>query len=1852
MASSYCRKLHALIKKNLILMKRNIFSTLFEIFFPIILFAVIIALREAFPIDTYDFSDQEKTTENYIYNKSITSVKNIYFDPDYDPFSQSWNGMTVLPPLKICSPYNNQYKARPLIASIGIPQEVKNQMINDSLEFKDIINFELTENNFKEFSSIEEMETYIKDPQYAADPNNLICFGVRFSYEEETEKYDYSLHFFDFENMGREGVQDIATDNQGLFDTFKSGPDLDSFMKYKNGAYSYVMKIINQYILRKETGDENAEINYGIAAMKYTDYRVDTFGEFLGYMITIIIVIAYMSPLSLYVYRMVGEKETKTKEGMKIMGLREGEYFLSYFIQYVAISLIVSFINAVLFHVVLNHIPLYILYLLIFLWSLDVFALIYFFQSFIDRTRIAIVLSLVLYFIMYCISLACMFEKASMYLKIILSIFPAVSLNTGILLLSKFEYHFRYFHNRDFLINHYNYSIGIMYLMFTIDFCFYLLLGYYLHNVLPHEFGIRKPWYFLCSSDYWCNSRRKKRKYLNEKNKLELQEYNTDESRLLDDEKNLYSRTSKFESEDIYEEKNKIDDVLEIRNIVKIFGDGKKAVDKVNLNFYKDEIFVLLGHNGAGKTTLISILTGMYEATKGKAIYDGINILDSNNMDLFREKLGICPQHDILFEYLNIREHLEMFSIFKGVESIGVEREVNRVLHDFQLENIQDMIAKNLSAGQRRKLSIAIALIGGSQIIFLDEPSSGMDITSRRNLWEILKRQCDGKIIILTTHYMEEASVLGQRIGIINAGHMKCLGSPLFLIEKYGKYMSLNISKDEDAEDEKIVEFITGLAENVEYEILSEEIMFRIPVKDDDNFEKKLRKKVDIPTFFQELDKNLNNLKIRTYSVSMPTLEDVFLNVAAEDSKMNKIKTENENLIQEENDKILFNSNLKEDYTQKSKFKNDFYICMKRRYLITKRDVKGFLMEILCPIILVLFGLIISKVEMTFKSAPYVIDISITGKQNIMFASITNNSVEDYFINDIDVVTSKKLEDYGTYDENHKKEAIKDFVEKMYNISKDTEDSEKHEVDMTSDDYVGYYSSLLMLEDDNNKYQFILALNTRVKHCIPIFTPYLFQSIIEKSCGHKINVKYTHYPMPLTHDLKEQNSMGNNLTIVFFISIAFALMPANFVSLLVKERINNSKHLMRISGINIFSYWICNYIFELIKYYFTAGICVLLLYAFDYYKKYLYILYLTYGPGMVSLTYAMSFFFSSESNAQNAVILLNFIFGDLGSIIVLVLRGVPSMKNYAKTVEYILALVPTFCFDFSFNLLLNNITIYLVDYPTEWIFFNGDEMIKKFNLLLSMVIYSSAECILYTIIFIIIESMSYSFKVPTNERLFSKIKDEKVLEEMERANSISEKLLISGGQKSEKNSIRNTNTKTDIIEINEMNEIKAINTNTNIEKNEFYSVRVKNLRKIYKNGCCSKSSENIIAIKNLNFCIKQGECFGLLGLNGAGKTTTFKCITQELSQDNGTIFINGQNMYGKFNELNELFGYCPQFDAIFEHLTVYENLEFFASIKGIKNNIINRLVNTMIHEMSLDEFTNKISGQLSGGNKRKLAVAISMIGNPPIILLDEPSTGMDPEARRFMWSVIHKMSTKGKKSSVIMTTHSMDEAETLCKRMGIMVNGEFVCLGKANEIKEKYGYGYEIDVRIKPINQIQLEDILEKYNLEKNLNVNMKNVEEILNTMGKNYFMEELKEGRFGRRIKKNIDLNGGVSIGIIINWIFFVENAIKFIQKGKNYFEEIFLAEQIENNFLFKMKKGNNTKNIGFFFGLFEESKEECHVTEYSIQQTSLEQIFNKFASIQGKGNKEIEQQIVLEENKNIIIDDEIFNNILNNCL
>jgi ATP-binding cassette, subfamily A (ABC1), member 3 len=188
----------------------------------------------------------------------------------------------------------------------------------------------------------------------------------------------------------------------------------------------------------------------------------------------------------------------------------------------------------------------------------------------------------------------------------------------------------------------------------------------------------------------------------------------------------------------------------------------------------------------------------------------------------------------------------------------------------------------------------------------------------------------------------------------------------------------------------------------------------------------------------------------------------------------------------------------------------------------------------------------------------------------------------------------------------------------------------------------------------------------------------------------------------------------------------------------------------------------------------------------------------------------------------------------------------------------------------------------------------------------------------------------------------------------------------------------------------------------------------------------------------------------MLGVNGSGKSTTFKCLTNECAPTRGIMTINGMNCQTEFEKVRRQIGYCPQYDSIFEWMSVEEHFYFYAVMKGIPNHIRKPLIDSQIKDMSLTNHRYKAAGTLSGGNKRKLSVALATLGNPPIILLDEPSAGMDPEARRHMWKVVYRISHRRKKSAVILTTHTMDEAEALSTKMGIMVQGGvFKCMGSS-----------------------------------------------------------------------------------------------------------------------------------------------------------------------------------------------------------
>ncbi len=1860
MSGSDTSKLKALMKKNLNILKRNVFSTIAEIVFPILLMLIILIVRKAFGIKKHRFENEEVNDETFTLNRAIayenfdsSRIKSTVVNDIPSVTYESWKGQpsSLGKIFGIC--YNNNKKVRYKIATVNVPDEIKEKLVNIA-QISDSY-FNMTMDYFIDFDTTEKMKDYVKDEAYGSEKMGEICFGISFpKRNKETHEYEYLLHYF--ADYTEEGIQDLPMVDIDVYDEFRNGPNTDFYEKWYKSGFLYIQKIISEWILEQELDNNiKPQFNFALRPMKYELYREDLFGQFVGYIVPFFVIIAYMCPLCLYVLRMVGEKETKAKEGMKIMGMNESTYFLSYFIQYFIINLFQSFVNALIIQFVFEHIPYFLIFLVFFLWGLCVFSLIFFFQSFIDRTRVALILSLLIYFVMTFMSMAVFNRRVKKEIKILVSIFPPVGIFLGVVEFGKFESNFKDLKYKNVPTIYLNYSVLWMYIMFIIDFFFYLFLGFYLQNVISHEFGISRPFYFLCTKSYWCGDDKKNNK-VNQELKNEEKNSNTDnntnannnaetENKQLNIKKNNKKDKEKqlnFQSEDLYKDKTKKNDVMKIRNIKKTFDDGKTAVNGVDLNLYKDEIFALLGHNGAGKTTLINMLCGMYDATSGEVFYDGKNILDSIQMDEFRTKLGICPQHDVLFEDLTIREHLSMFATFKGVDNENLNKEVEITLKDFQLNEMQNIIAKDLSAGQRRKLSIAISLVGGSEVIFLDEPSSGMDITSRRGLWEILKRITEKRIIILTTHYMEEASVLGNRIGIMHLGELKCLGTPLFLIERFGKFMSLRLTKDVDADNDKIVKYIQDRTEEAEFDVLNEEIMIRIPKynysrsnKDDkestnqnnltinksenENSKKNTNNEpiLKLSKFFEELDANLKELHIKSYSASMPTLEDVFLNVAADDNvKLNKQHSRSRSQSSKaniENDKILFETDFKEDYSNKSKFANDFNACMKKRWLMTIRDIKGVFLEILVPILLIIVGLIVCQVTFDFSSASYEIKLGKIGEQIVYYGSYQNiENDETNFFKTIEEGTVNVTTGFLKTDEVYNKEdmAITEYSNKLYNENQDNK----------------CLGSLYILNLDSNAhvYEFVIYVNTIVSQGPSFFATYFLEQMINyalKSKNVNVNIKVSCDFMPLTAELQSNADQTTNSTMVFFVAIAFSLIPANFITIIVKERINNSKHLMRVSGISIFAYWLVNYIFELIKYYFTGGVCTLLIYALDFYPKYYVWYYLLYGPPMVGFTYCFSFLFDNEATAQNATILINYLFGALGSAIALMFRGLENLEYIGKILIYVFGFLPSFDLAYGYDFLLNYILVWVVD-SDNWFSWGKSKLISiKYGG--TQLLYLAVLTFLYMLLLYYIEYKTVTFGVPPNSEIQSECKDENVKNEIQRVKNLTNKITV--------------------------NDENNNNNNNNNNDDEKYALIIENLNKKYpkkEEGCCGCCRSDKTAINNLNLAIEYGECFGLLGVNGAGKTTTFKCITQEHSATNGKIFINGIDISKRFNEISDMFGYCPQFDAIFEFMTVYENLEFYALIKGTKRDLLDKMINAMIDEMSLDEFTNKIAGRLSGGNKRKLSVAISMICNPPIVLLDEPSTGMDPEARRFMWAVIHKVSSRRKKSAVIMTTHSMDEAETLCKRMGIMVNGEFVCLGSSNEIKDTYGYGFEVDIRIKPLTKDEINEILNKYNLDKNLKINLDNIKENLEKIEKSKFVDELKAERFGDKLLKEIKINDEITISQLISWTHFVSNALKLIKNAKNYFDEIILTEYIDNNFLFKIKKTDNNKSIGFLFGLFEEGKDDCYITEYSIQQTSLEQIFNKFAAHQIKEG--VDDTINIKKLE-IPITDEVINNLTN---
>ncbi|HOO73736.1 MAG: ABC transporter ATP-binding protein [Thermotogae bacterium] len=222
---------------------------------------------------------------------------------------------------------------------------------------------------------------------------------------------------------------------------------------------------------------------------------------------------------------------------------------------------------------------------------------------------------------------------------------------------------------------------------------------------------------------------------------------------------------------------------IETLNLSKAFK-KRKAVDGLTLSIEKGEFFALLGQNGAGKTTTIKILCGLSKPTEGKAFVLG---KDVSSDDSFKEKINVSPQETAVAPNLSVYENLKFIAEIYGNKRNAASEKAENMIKYFSLSERRNDKAKTLSGGMQRKLSIAMALITDPEVLFLDEPTLGLDVRARRELWEKIKTLKGKVTIILTTHYLEEAEALADRICIMNRGRISEIGTVQELKEKTGK---------------------------------------------------------------------------------------------------------------------------------------------------------------------------------------------------------------------------------------------------------------------------------------------------------------------------------------------------------------------------------------------------------------------------------------------------------------------------------------------------------------------------------------------------------------------------------------------------------------------------------------------------------------------------------------------------------------------------------------------------------------------------------------------------------------------------------------------------------------------------------------------------------------------------------------------------------------------------------------------------------------------------------------------------------------------------------------------------------
>ncbi|CAN6577001.1 unnamed protein product [Malus baccata var. baccata] len=1795
----------------------------------------------------------------------------------------------------------------------------------DTEETRSMINimsvkFPLLKRVSRVYKDEQELETYIRSDLYGTCNQILNCLNPKIKgavvfHDQGPQSFDYSIrlnHTWAF--SGFPDVKSIMDTNGPYLNDLELGVNAVPTMQYSASGFLTLQQVLDSFIIfaaqQSDTKDIelSSSLSFGepsflnVPWMHYSpsnirivpfptrEYTDDEFQSIIKSVMGVLYLLGFLYPISRLISYSVFEKEQKIKEGLYMMGLKDGIFHLSWFITY-ALQFAIS--SAIITVSTMGNLFKYsdksVVFIYFFFFGLSAIMLSFLISTCFTRAKTAVAVGTLAFLGAFFPYYSVNDEAVPMILKVVASLLSPTAFALGSINFADYERA----HVGLRWSNIWRASSGVNFLvcllMMLLDALLYCLIGLYLDKVLPRENGIRYPWNFIFQKCFWKNPSIKELN--NHNSSLEVNSHDKDCKKASFSGKD--NARASVEAITFDMKQQELDHrCIQIRNLHKVYASKKGkccAVNSLELTMYENQILALLGHNGAGKSTTISMLVGLLRPTSGDALVFGKNIV--TDMDEIRKELGVCPQSDILFPELTVREHLEIFAILKGVQEDLLNGAVVDMVDQVGLADKMNTAVRALSGGMKRKLSLGIALIGNSKVIILDEPTSGMDPYSMRLTWQLIKKIRKGRIVLLTTHSMDEAEVLGDRIAIMANGSLKCCGSSLFLKRQYGVGYTLTLVKSTPT---------ACVASDIVYRhipsatCVSEvgtEISFKLPLASASSFECMFR---EIENCMKRSTSNSETssgeekdyLGIESYGISVTTLEEVFLRVAGCDYA--EAASFEQKTGQQCLDSLISQSSHDSSPKKISESKKSFgyykeilgflfrivgracglvvatvlsflnfvggHCCsccfisrstfwrhskalLTKRAISARRDRKTIVFQLVIPAVFLFFGLLFLKLK------PHPDQQSVTFTTSHFNPLLRGGGGGGPIPFNLSLPIAKEVARYV------KGGWIQEFRPSAYrfpNSDKILDDAVEaagptmgpvllsiSEFLMSSfnESYQSRYGAILMDDqNDDGSLGYTVLHNSSCQHAAPTFINLMNAAILRLAARNKnMTIQTRNHPLPMTNSQHLQRHDLDAFSAAVIVSIAFSFIPASFAVPIVKEREVKAKHQQLISGVSILSYWASTFVWDFISFLFPSSFAIILFYIFGLeqfigsgYLLSTVVMFLAYGLAIASSTYCLTFFFSDHSMAQNVVLLVHFFTGLILMVISFIMGLIKTTASANSFLKNFFRLSPGFCFAdglASLALLRQDMKDKSSNQALDW------------NVTGGSICYLGIESICYFLLTLGLELLlSNKWTLATLKECWNNIRS------IEHGTpSYLEPLLKSSSDVT--------------LDLDEDIDVKTERTRVLSGSIDNAIIYLRNLWKVFPGG---KHHSAKIAVHSLTFSVQEGECFGFLGTNGAGKTTTLSMLTGEESPTDGTAYIFGRDICSNPKAARRHIGFCPQFDALLEFLTVKEHLELYATIKGVPDHRLDDVVMEKLMEFDLLKHANKPSFSLSGGNKRKLSVAIAMIGDPPIVILDEPSTGMDPIAKRFMWEVISRLSTRRGKTAVILTTHSMNEAQALCTRMGIMVGGRLRCIGSPQHLKTRFGNHLELEVKPFEVSSVDLQNLCRVIQewlssvpshprslldgleicigadsiLAENATVaEISLSREMIIMIGRWLGNEEriktlisplpISDGVIGEQLIEQLVRDGGIPLPIFSEW---------WLSNEKFSAIDSFVLTSFPGA-IFQGFNGLSAKyqlpygqglSLADVFGHLERSRHQLGIAEYSISQSTLETIFNHFAA------------------------------------